>query len=167
MVSRLRICFPRVVKGVSERCSFRIFTFQGHESLVNIGDPVSCDMKYCTTSSGLLYFSCNVVSWDGIAQVLSARQVPAEEGTPMREVGAVLMTPSGFLSAIREGKLPDPCQPSKLLLDPHSDEDSSEEGQPNKTAKKKRKGSASPFFIGLFTRWYSRQACACPMFSRC
>ncbi|XP_003747052.1 transcription initiation factor TFIID subunit 3 [Galendromus occidentalis] len=82
---------------------------KGHESLVNIGDPVPT----------------------------------ADEGTPMREVGAVLMTPSGYLSAIREGKLPDPCQPSKLLLDLRSDGDSSEEGHPSKSTKKKRKAKTA------------------------
>lgn len=65
----------------------------------------------------------------------------------MREVGAVLMTPSGFLSAIREGKLPDPCQPSKLLLDPHSDEGSSDEGQASKATKKKRKSKLRSFLL--------------------
>lgn len=38
-----------------------------------------------------------------------------EEGQPMREVTSVFMTPSGFISPAREGKLPEPCAPSPFI----------------------------------------------------
>ncbi|KAH9383290.1 hypothetical protein HPB48_024410 [Haemaphysalis longicornis] len=38
-----------------------------------------------------------------------------EEGQPMREVTSVFMTPSGFISPAREGKLPEPSAPSSFI----------------------------------------------------
>ncbi|CAN7989051.1 unnamed protein product [Ixodes hexagonus] len=53
-----------------------------------------------------------------------------EEGQPMREVTSVFMTPSGFISPAREGKLPEPSAPSAFIgaLSPGmaSDSDSSD-----------------------------------------
>lgn len=39
-----------------------------------------------------------------------------EEGQPMREVTSVFMTPSGLISPAREGRLPEPSLPSKLIV---------------------------------------------------
>ncbi|OQR73992.1 hypothetical protein BIW11_09380 [Tropilaelaps mercedesae] len=73
--------------------------------------------------------------------VPTSPQVLPEEGAPMREVIFIQMTPSGFLSAIRDGRLPDPCLPSKLLLDPRSSEhENSSDDEPNPNPLKTTQG---------------------------
>ncbi|XP_022708563.1 transcription initiation factor TFIID subunit 3-like isoform X1 [Varroa jacobsoni] len=83
---------------------------------------------------------------DGSVKVSSSKKVKvlAEEGTPMREVIFIQMTPSGFLSAIRDGRLPDACHPSKLLLDPRSSEhENSSDDEPSPDPLKQTTGAAA------------------------
>lgn len=62
----------------------------------------------------------------------------------MREVIFIQMTPSGFLSAIRDGRLPDACHPSKLLLDPRSSEhENSSDDEPSPDPLKQTTGAAA------------------------